>query len=61
MHQAIPSNLGEILLKRLIIFIVLFVLVMGIIYLSQSVFVHQVPSAINDDSFTEINKIRDTS
>jgi hypothetical protein len=56
MYEAIPPNLSQILLKRLFIFIALFVLVMATIYLRQSVLVHPATSVQTGDSFIEINK-----
>ena len=56
MYQEIPENITEILLKRLLIFIALFVIVMLLLYFNQSLLINPAPSVNAIDHFNEISK-----
>ena len=57
MQHSIPENISEILLKRLFIFLCLFIIVMATIYFNHSLLFPQGSSFNSADSFYELNKV----
>jgi hypothetical protein len=57
MYQEIPENITEILLKRLLIFVSLFVIVMLLLYFNQSLLFNPASSVNAFDFFREVNKL----